>query len=194
MFSPNVYKMLTTDELFARLTDKYRTTWGSIEYNDLDFWWRPEAHDNPRWFMEWPDMPDWPEHLSEQARDVLTGERYAFYTCHNIGLMNRLLEKFPNAKVLRIAPDLDLVKRNYELKKPPNLSAHFPEYDAEDAYTVFINHPVDTALTFSQQHIYDKELFTESILKLANNLGVELDIDPVLEYRKVYLAHPMNQI
>ena len=186
--------MLSTDELFNRLTDPSRTTWGLIEYNDLDFWWMPEAHENPRWFMDWMDMDDWKEHLSVNAREVLAGDKYAFYTCHGGGLIDRLLSKFPNAKVLKIIPDLELTKRNHQLKKPPDPSRHFPEYDVEDAFNVFNKYPVETELTFPQAHIYDETLFKDSILKLAAALSIELDIDKVLEYRKCYLAHPMNQI
>ena len=139
-------------------------------------------------------MPDWQSHLSDTALDFLDSGKYAFYTCHGHAVLQDALKKFPNAKILKIIPDIELTKRNHQLKKPPDISKHFPEYDIEDAYKTFNGQNVQTLLTFPQKHIYNRELFTESILTLADNLGIQLDIDPVLEYRKCYLAHPMNQI
>lgn len=193
MFSPDVYKMLPTDMLFSRLS-RTSTTWGQIEFNDLDFWWKPEAHNDPMWFMNWMDIPNWQDKLSDNAVSALTGDQYAFYTCHGLDILNRVTSKFPNAKILKIIPDLELTKRNHELKRPPDRSKHFPEYDPLDSFTVFNNADIQTPYTFTQSHIYDKELFTESITALAQKLSIKLDIDKVLEYRACYLNHPMNQI
>lgn len=192
MFSPDVYKMMPLESLFSRLTRQ--DNWGQVEFNDLDFWWDSAAHSNPKWALEWFNMPDWETHLSDTARDFLASGKYAFYTCHGYSVLQDALKKFPNAKIMRIVPDIELTKRNHQLKKPPDVSKHFPEYDVEDAFKTFNSLDIKTDLVFPQCHIYDEELFKSSILNLAKNLEVELDIEPVLEYRKAYLAHPMNKI
>jgi hypothetical protein len=195
MFSPDVCEMIPTTELFSRLedTDDW-TTWGQVEYNDMDFWWKPECHKIHSWFYSWFDTPNWEEYLNPRAIDALQSGKYVFYTCHGWTTLMNMKNQFPNARIMKINPNLDLCRKNLALKEPRTPSTHYPRYDPEDSYNVYRKNHVDTTSVFDQEHIYDTELFTKSIQSLADSLGIQLDMENVLKYRECYLSNRFNQI
>lgn len=193
MFSNQTYPMISQEEMFTRLVDGHDRGWGwgHIEYNDLDFWW-DGGNGDPDWFHNWYNKPNWQQYLSARGREVLTGDCYAFYTCHNWAMAQTIQSIFKNSKLISIVPDLDFVYKNYQLKAPRDPSKHFPPYDPLDSFKLYKKDT--TPFLFYQKNIYNDWAFKENILQLAEQLGIELELDQVIKYREAYLANKFNQI
>jgi hypothetical protein len=192
MFSEQVYPMIAREEMFARLVNGYDQGWGwgHIEYNDLDFWW-DGGNGDPDWFHNWYSKPNWSQYLSRRALDVLDGDRYAFYTCHGWGMTATMKSIFKNAKIISVVPDLDLLIKNHQAKRPPDPSKHFPEYDPRDSFNLYTKNT--TPFLFYQKNIYNEELFKDNIQQLASQLHIVLDMSQVLKYREAYLDNKFNK-
>jgi len=193
MFSEQTYPMIAREEMFARLVNGYDQGWGwgHIEYNDLDFWW-DGGNGDPDFFHNWFNKPNWQQYLSLRAKEALEGDRYAFYTCHGWGMAQTMQSIFKNSKLISVVPDLDFVYKNYQLKKPPDPSKHFPAYDPRDSFNLYKKNV--TPFLFYQKNIYNEAAFKTNILALAEQLSIVLDMDQVLKYREAYLANKFNQI
>lgn len=185
MLSPDMYPMLTQDEIFYRISNKHLLRWNEIEYSDIDFWWKEPDCD-------WFNSPHWRDNLAAGPLDAINKNRYVFYTCHESGTVKFLRNHVcRDLEVLTIVPDEELCKKNYLSK---NLIDSEPVYETSRIKQDFDNYFLpDTNLIFYQRDIYDEVKFKQGMESIVDNLKINLDLSLVLKYRNLYLNNPFNE-
>lgn len=181
MFSSGVYKMLSIAELKNRLGN---TGWTNVEYSDVDFWWKDHN-------IDWFSSDDWFQNLSASAIDAIGQNQYVFYTCHELYSVRHLKNLFPNAQVLMIVPDYSLCKRNYLKKNTVDTHLEFNDSRVYKELQEFAEYNTD--LVVKQTDIYNTELFIQTISNIACQLNLEIKIEELVNYRKLYLSHNLNK-
>ena len=184
MMSPNVYPMLTPEEIFYRIENKSTLKWNEVEYSDIDFWWNTENKD-------WFNTRGWQDYLASGPIESVAKDQYVFYTVHEPSTLQFIHNYVCKHRPLVIIPDADLCRSNYNSK---NLIPEEADFDISRVKRDLDNFVMlDTDLYFYQQHIYDETQFSQGMQMLVDNLKINLDINLVLKYRDLYLKNPFNE-
>ena len=182
MLSDDVYKILSVEEIYCRITADARD-WNQVEYNDLTFWWRDHN-------VDWFNSPNWFNNLNSGPREAVANNKYVFYTCHES--VQYCKNIFPNARVLSIVPDVVYCRINYKNK---NWMIEQPVFETSrvwDELQAFKSN--DSDILVHQRDLFQEQTFVNLISHIANKLNITIDMDRVLEYRSLYFKNKFNQL
>jgi hypothetical protein len=155
--------------------------WHQNEYSDIDFWWKDHEHD-------WFNTENWRDYLSPNV----LADKYSFYTCHEDYAVRHIKYHVTNSRILTIIPDIELCKRNYDLKNWIEDEADFFNSRVYQEYNAF--RPILDDIVIRQSDLFDPVLFVKTIEYLCQSLNISLDMEKVIAYRDTYFSQPSNKL
>ena len=171
MLSDQVYNMIPTSQKDMILPDG--RNWSSIDYSDLNFWWKDTT-------IDWVTSKDWFSNINNGPLDAVTNNQYCFYSCHEDYTVRFMKRIFPNAKILIVEPNERYVEANCEEKTGDRFidSGNYKEFLA---YV-----PMEHDVMIRQRDLYERGCFLRAFNKITETLDITIPQDRLLEYRDIY--------